>query len=65
MAFPVMLQISVINSKDNQVYVLFNSFGQVIYSGKKMNEQNFSHLNSGIYYIQVNGNSQTYKLIKK
>jgi hypothetical protein len=25
----------------------------------------FSHLNSGIYYLQVNGNGQTYKLIKK
>ena len=58
-------KISVINSKDNQVYTLFNSFGQVIYSGKKINEQNFSHLNSGIYYLQVNGNGQTYKLIKK
>lgn len=57
-------ELSVKNSNDNQFYVLFNSFGQVIYSGIKMNEQNFSHLNSGIYYLQVEGNKELIKLIK-
>lgn len=62
---PFYERITVKNPKDNQIYVLINSFGQIIYSGKKINEQNFSHLNSGVYYLQVQDNKQTIKLIKK
>lgn len=61
---PFQEKIFVKNAKDNQMYLLFNSIGQVIYSGKKLTDQNFSHLKNGIYYLQVKGYSQTYKLLK-
>lgn len=50
---------------NNGFYTLINSTGKIIYSGKNINEQNFSNLTSGIYYLRVNDQKNVFKLFKK
>lgn len=47
---------------------LYNSLGQLIYSGAEISNQNFSHLPKGLYIIVTstsNGNEHTERLIKQ
>jgi len=48
-----------------EIYTLYNNMGQIIFSGKNINEQNFSTLISGVYYLKVNNENKAIKLIKK
>jgi hypothetical protein len=51
---------------ENEYYELLNSTGQIIWSGKQINNQDFSSLSNGLYFLRINkGNlTQTTKLIK-
>ncbi len=50
----------------NQTYELINSIGQVIYSGKNIESQNFSAIAKGIYFLKIiDKNSTAIKLIKE
>jgi aryl-phospho-beta-D-glucosidase BglC (GH1 family) len=51
---------------ENEYYELLNSTGQIIWTGKQINNQDFSSLTNGLYFLRIyNGNStQTTKLIK-
>jgi len=51
----------------NENYVLSNSFGQLIWAGKNMEEQDFSNLQNGIYFLNVSTQTarQSFKIIKQ
>jgi arylsulfatase A-like enzyme len=44
---------------------LYNSFGQLIYKGNKLQNQDFGDLPSGIYFLKINASSTVVKLIKQ
>lgn len=48
-------------------YELTNSMGEVIWKGKSIEEQNFSYLSAGLYFLKINPGQKTtriYKLVK-
>ena len=51
---------------ENEYYELLNSTGQIIWTGQQINNQDFSSMIDGLYFLRIyNGNStQTTKLIK-
>ncbi len=50
----------------NQFYQLTNSIGQVIYSGKQIEKQNFSYLEKGVYFLSnINNLNYHIKLAKQ
>ena len=58
-------KINLHNENSKGLYILYNSSGQIIYSGKNINEENFSSLPSGVYFMHVYDKNNTYKLVKK
>lgn len=54
------------NSTNEDVYYLVNAKGQFVFSGKNIQEQDFSGLSAGFYWLRIaNGvNAATFKLIK-
>lgn len=62
---PFVSNINVMNVKPNDNYELMNSLGQLIFSGKNINEQDFSELPKGIYILKVQSTGSTIKLIKQ
>lgn len=64
---PVTNKINLLNSEGDENFILTNSVGQTIYSGKNIEQQSFSLLKSGVYLLQIqqNFNFQTVKLIKQ
>jgi hypothetical protein len=63
---PFTSSINIEGKFENEYYELLNSTGQIIWKGKKINNQDFSSLPGGLYFLRIyNGNStQTTKLIK-
>ncbi len=59
--------INIKNAKGTEQYELINPLGQTIWSGKQINQQDFSSLPTGIYMLKITGPStvQTIKLIKQ
>jgi len=49
----------------NENCTLYNPIGDVIYSGNNIEEQNFSQLSTGVYYLKVNNQKQFHKIIKQ
>jgi len=64
---PFTSKISIENLTGNENLELFNTIGQSIWSGKHIEQQDFSTLCSGIYFLRSNdqGSTQTIKLIKR
>lgn len=60
-------KINLANSTGNELYDLLNSMGQLIWSGMKIEQQDFSALTSGIYFLKVKDQyfTQAIKLIKQ
>ncbi len=57
--------ISFKNVNDKEIYELTNCIGQIIYSGPNIEQQNFSYLSNGIYFLKVIGIVNTeVKLLK-
>lgn len=54
------------NGTGNEEYELTNSFGQLIWSGKNVEQQNFSGIANGWYFLNVRDQyvMQTFKLLK-
>ena len=63
---PFATSIKIEGKEENELYELINSTGQIIWTGKQINDQDFSLLTNGLYFLRIyNGNStQTTKLIK-
>jgi hypothetical protein len=54
------------NTSGNEIYILINSMGQTIWTGKNIENQDFSYLTNGLYIIKVKlkNSTQTFKLIR-
>ena len=64
---PFTSNINIKNAKGNEQYELIDNIGQTIWSGKQINQQDFSSLSTGIYMLKITGLTtvQTIKLIKQ
>jgi hypothetical protein len=63
---PFTTSIQLLPKKANALYELCNSVGQLIYSGREIETQNFSLLPSGVYFLSVQQDTTvTYKLVKE
>ena len=51
------------NATGNENYVLLNAIGQLIWTGKNIEQKDFSNLTSGIYLLKIN--DEIIKLIKQ
>ncbi len=50
---PFIAFIKIKSDNSNETYEITNSLGQIIYSGKNIEQQNFSTLTNGIYFLKV------------
>lgn len=56
----------VISNRMNQECKMVNCYGQLIYKGYNIENQDFSYLRKGIYFIELVGNDNTFlKLLKE
>ncbi|MEI6766925.1 MAG: aryl-sulfate sulfotransferase [Bacteroidota bacterium] len=64
---PFTNKISLQNSNSEMTYQMMNPMGQLVWSGALIEQQDFSGLPSGVYFLKVNSGSsvQTLKLIKQ
>jgi hypothetical protein len=64
---PFMDKITIENQKGTESFELINAIGQIVWSGKNIEQHNFSDLTKGVYMMRVlDGNStQIFKLIKE
>jgi polyhydroxybutyrate depolymerase len=60
---PFTNNITLTNRKGDEEYTLINFFGQVIWTGKSIEQKDFSFLSSGLYFLKVD--TMTIKLIKQ
>jgi hypothetical protein len=45
--------------------ILFNALGETIFSGRNIDQQNFSHIPVGVYYLKVENRQKMIKLVKQ
>ncbi len=63
---PIIDFISIKNTVGTETYQLYNVLGQVFYKGKNLQNQNFSYLSKGIYFLDITGKNKTaLKLVKE
>jgi len=64
---PFIQYIKIKNTSGQENYQLYNASGQIIWIGKNIEQQNFSYLQNGIYFLKVSTQTgqQTLKLIKQ
>lgn len=62
---PFSSKIIIENILGDESYKLYNNIGQLIFEGKNIAEKDFSKLQKGIYYLEINGQSVSkIKLLK-
>ena len=64
---PFSNRIQLENTTGSENYQLYNSLGQIIWTGKNIDQQDFSNLQNGLYFLQVINltGKQTLKLMKQ
>lgn len=63
---PFSSTIKIENAVDNDTYKLWNENGQLLFSGKNIEYQNFSSLYVGVYFLEINGDSASkHKILKQ
>ena len=63
---PFSSKITIENTLGNETYQLYNEIGQCLFSGKNIENQDFSGLQKGIYLLEINGETTSkIKLIKQ
>ncbi len=60
---PFSNKIELINTTQNEVFTLINYWGNVIWTGKNIEQQNFSDLPNGLYLLRIN--NSIIKLLKQ
>ena len=60
---PFTNKINLKNTTGIEHFTLFNNFGQVVWSGKSIEKQDFSELTSGLYFLKID--NRTIKLMKQ
>jgi hypothetical protein len=56
-------KINLTNTTGKEQFTLFNYFGQIVWSGKDVEKQDFSDLISGLYFLKVD--NKIIKLVKQ
>lgn len=54
---PFTNKINILNIKTNTEITLFNGFGQIIYEGKDLENQDLTYLSKGVYFIKIEDNA--------
>ena len=63
---PFHININFPSAKEGTIYELYSNFGRLIYQGKAIENQDFSALAKGIYFLKIiDHSSATIKLIKE
>lgn len=63
---PFSHHIQVEDAYQNNYFILYNTLGQVVYTGNQLNQTDFSYLPQGLYILQaLETNTPTLKLIKE
>jgi hypothetical protein len=64
---PFSNRIQLVNATGTENYHLYNSIGQVIWTGKNILQQDFSYLQNGLYFLNVTNQNgmQCIKLVKQ
>jgi hypothetical protein len=60
---PFSNKINLTNTTGKEIFTLINYFGQVIWTGINIEQQNFSYLLNGLYFLRID--SRTIKLVKQ
>ena len=62
---PFTSKINVQGNIGTEVYELVNTLGQTIFTGKNIEEQDFSNLAKGVYFFKIQNTTSVIKLIKQ
>lgn len=62
---PFTTKINIQAATGNEIFELVNAIGQQIFVGKNIEEQDFSSLAKGVYFLKVQNTSSVLKLIKE
>ncbi len=62
---PFTSKFNVITTSSNEVYELYDELGKQIYVGQSPDKQDFSTIQSGVYYLKVAGTTTVVKLVKQ
>ena len=62
---PFTSKINIQGATGNETFELVNAIGQQIYIGKNLEEQDFSSLAKGVYFLKVQNTSSVIKLVKQ
>ncbi len=64
---PFLGKVNLANAKGKEIFELHNSMGRLLWSGMKIEQQDFSALSSGIYFLKVRDQNSAHaiKLIKQ
>lgn len=62
---PFTSKINIQAATGNEVYEFVNALGQQIFVGKNIEEQDFSSLSNGVYFLKVLNTSSVIKLVKQ
>ena len=63
---PFSSNITIENAIGNETFILYNQLGQQVFSGKNIEQKDFSNLEKGIYFLEVKDTeTKTYKLSKQ
>ena len=60
---PFLDKINVKNTSENEILILEDYFGKVIWSGRNIENQDFSNISNGLYFLKID--NYTIKLIKQ
>lgn len=60
---PFSSKITIENISGIESYNMYNQRGQIVFSGKEIDKEDFSYLTKGIYFLEINGETKI-KLIK-
>jgi polyhydroxybutyrate depolymerase len=60
---PFSNKINLTNTTGKEIFRLINYFGQVIWTGINIEQQNFSYLSNGLYFLRID--NRTIKLVKQ
>jgi hypothetical protein len=63
---PFSSYITIKNGNGNETFILYNQLGQEVFSGKNIEQKDFTYLQSGVYYLLVKDcYLKTFKVIKE
>ena len=63
---PFSSNITIKNGNGNETFILYNQLGQQVFSGKNIEQKDFTYLQSGVYFLLIKDSYlKTFKVIKE